>query len=475
MKHNFIGIDLGATSGRVVLVSLDRCEDGISHIGMKVLRRFDNPIIKTGEHFYWDIYALWSEIKEGLRTAAEMGGTIDSIGVDTWGVDIVWIGKDGTILGQPIAYRDPYTQGTPEKVFDHISRHELYCRTGIQTLNFNTLFQLYAQNESGFAPKEAAAKMLFMPDAISYLLTGETVCEYTALSTSNMMNACTREIDEELLRLVGMDAAMLGRYVQPGQRIGNLSESVQAETGLGAVPVIAVAGHDTGSAVAAVPAEDGDFAYLSSGTWSLMGVELPEPILTEESEKENFTNEGGISGTVRYLKNITGMWLLEQCRKQWKAAGKEYAYPQIIAMAERAIGEKRYTIIQPDDTSLASPMRMADAIAALAGCEMADDETIATIFMSLANRYAQVFIRLQQLTGKTLNCLHVIGGGAQNELLNQLTANAVGVPVVAGPTEATVIGNAMIQAQATGVVTERKEMRRIIRQSVELKTFNPQL
>lgn len=475
MKHHFIGIDLGATSGRVVLVSLDRCEGNMSHIGMEVLRRFDNPIIKTGEHFYWDLYALWSEIKEGLRSAAELGIHIDSIGVDTWGVDVVWIGKDGTILGQPIAYRDPYTRGVPEKVFAHVSRHELYCLTGIQTLDFNTLFQLHAQNESGFAPKEAAAKMLFMPDAISYLLTGETVCEYTALSTSNMMNAYTRETDGELLRLVGMDAAMLGRYVQPGQRIGNLSENVQAETGLGAVPVIAVAGHDTGSAVAAVPAEDEDFAYLSSGTWSLMGVELPEPILTEESEKENFTNEGGIDGTVRYLKNITGMWLLEQCRKQWKAEGKDYAYPQIIDMAEKAIAAKRYAVINPDDTSLASPTRMVDAIAALAGREMAADETMATIFMSLANRYAQVFVRLQQLTGKTLKCLHVIGGGAQNGLLNQLTANAVGVPVIAGPTEATVIGNAMIQAQAMGVVKNLAEIRRIIRQSVELKTFNPQL
>ena len=475
MKHHFIGIDLGATSGRVVLVSLDRCEGNTSRIGMEVLRRFDNPIIKTGEHFYWDIYALWSEIKEGLRAAAGLGVEIDSIGVDTWGVDVVWIGKDGTILGQPVSYRDPYTQGVPEKVFDHIPRHGLYRRTGIQTLNFNTLFQLYAQHTGGFSPKAAADKMLFMPDAISYLLTGETVCEYTALSTSNMMNARTRKADSELLRLVGMDETMLGRYVQPGQCIGNLSESVQTETGLGTVPVIAVAGHDTGSAVAAVPAENENFAYLSSGTWSLMGVELPEPILTEESEKENFTNEGGINGTVRYLKNITGMWLLEQCRKQWKAAGKDYAYPQIIAMAEQAIAEKCYAIINPDDTSLANPTRMADAIAALAGREMADDEIMATVFMSLAHRYAQVFVRLQQLTGKTLKYLHVIGGGAQNGLLNQLTANAVGVPVIAGPAEATVIGNVMLQAQAEGIVKNLEEMRRIIRQSVELKTFNPQL
>ena len=439
MTNYHIGIDLGATSGRVVL----GCKNKSNTLDIEVIHRFENKLTEADGHWHWDIHALWREIVAGCRKAAQRGVNIVSIGVDTWGVDVVMIGKNGEILGLPIAYRDPYTIGVPERVFREMSREDIYAVTGIQTMDFNTLFQLRAMHDEGLPAFRQAHKILFMPDAFSYLLSGEQVCEYTILSTSQLMNAQTRQLDERLLRLAGVKAEQFGRMVMPGEQIGTLTEEVQALTGLGAIDVIAVAGHDTASAVAAVPHKDENYAYLSSGTWSLMGVVVSAPILTAEAQQANFTNEGGVGGTIRFLKNITGMWLLEQCLLQWKEEGKTYRYTEMEEMAAKEL--QHVSPVCPDDPSLAHPTKMADAIRTLAGQPLTDAQVMATIFVSLSHRYAEVLDLLRRLTGKTITTLHIIGGGSQNALLNRLTREATGVEVVTGPVEATVEGNIKIQ------------------------------
>ena len=317
-KKYFFAVDLGATSGRTIIGSM---ADG--RLEQEEITRFPNNLIETGGHFYWDIYALYFEMIRGLKEVARRGITLTSIGIDTWGVDFVFIGKDGAILRNPMAYRDPHTFGRMEEYLQNVVlRREVYDITGIQFMNFNSLFQLYAMQQDGNVAMQMAEKVLFVPDALSWMLTGEAVCEYTIASTSQMLDPRTGDLSEKLIESVGMKRSQFGRMVQPGTQIGVLTEEVQKMTGLGAVPVIAVAGHDTGAAVAAVPAKDEQFAYLSSGTWSLMGIETKEAIINDRSYELNFTNEGGIEGTTRFLKNICGMWLYERCRKEWISRGE---------------------------------------------------------------------------------------------------------------------------------------------------------
>ncbi len=470
--QHFIAVDLGATSGRVILATVAK-----ERTDMETLHRFSNRLVCTGGKYYWNIYALYEEIVEGLRLAARRGVPVRSIGIDTWGVDMAFVAEDGTLAGLPRAYRDPYTGGIPEEFFRTIPRREVYERTGIQFMNFNSLYQLCAARKEGSAALKHASKILFMPDALSYLLTGEAVCEYTVLSTSQFMNPHTKRPDAELLAAAGIDASLFPRVVMPGERIGVLTASVAHQTGLGPVPVVAVAGHDTGSAVAAVPAENERFAYLSSGTWSLMGIELPEPVIDDRTYTLNFTNEGGVDGTARLLKNITGMWLLEQCRTAWAREGKEYSYTDIMRMTEAAAPSG--ATIDPDAAEFAAPTDMPAAIRAYCRdhglTEPADDAaTMRLIFDSLAAKYAEVLQKLRQLAPFDIECLHVIGGGAQNELLNRLTATACGIPVVAGPTEATALGNVMVQARTAGMVGTLAEIRQHIRRSVRTRTYNPE-
>ncbi len=470
-KH-FIAIDLGATSGRVILATLAE-----GNIALDVVHRFPNRLVALGGRIYWNIYALYEEILEGLRLAARRNLPIESIGVDTWGVDFVLVGEDGTMLGAPRAYRDPYTNGAPEEFFAKIPRQEVYGRTGIQIMNFNSLFQLHALQKEGSSALKAADKLLFMPDAISYLLTGEKVCEYTILSTSQLMNPRTKALDGKLLEALGIDTSLFPRLIMPGERIGTLSAEVAAATGLGEIPVVAVAGHDTGSAIAAVPAENERFAYLSSGTWSLMGIELQQPEITAESYELNYTNEGGVDGTTRFLKNITGMWLLEQCRAAWSREGKEYSYPQIMEMTLSTAPST--CVIDPDADEFAAPTDMPAAIRRWCGAHgipspKDDAAMMRLIFDSLAAKYAEVLGKLRGVAPFAIDTLHVIGGGAQNALLNQMTANACGIPVVAGPVEATALGNVMVQARAADVVGSLEEMRRFIRASVETTIYIPE-
>ena len=351
MKQNFFAVDLGATSGRTILGSF--IEGGLN---LEEINRFPNHLIEVGGHFYWDIYALYRHIIDGLKLVAHRGESIASIGIDTWGVDFVLLGKDGNLLRQPYAYRDPHTVGAPEAFFSRISRSEVYGKTGIQVMNFNSLFQLDTLRRNHDSALEAADKVLFMPDALSYMLTGKMVTEYTIASTAQLVNAHTQRLEPELLKAVGLQEENFGRFVFPGEKIGTLTEEVQKITGLGAIPVIAVAGHDTGSAVAAVPALDRNFAYLSSGTWSLMGVETDAPVITAETEALNFTNEGGVEGTIRLLKNICGMWLLERCRLNWG----DTSYPELITEADSC--EPFRSLINPDDDCFANPADMEQAI-----------------------------------------------------------------------------------------------------------------
>ena len=468
---HFFAVDLGATSGRTILGSL-----GEDKMELRELTRFPNHIIETGGHFFWDIYALYNEIINGLKVVAKEGITIQSIGIDTWGVDFVFIGKDGGLLRNPYCYRDPHTVGAMEEYFTHIPKEKVYDITGIQFMNFNSLFQLSTLKRNGCSALEAADKILFIPDALSYMLTGKMVTEYTIASTSQILNPRTKKFEKELLDVVGVKEEQWGRFVFPGEQIGTLTEEIQKMTGLGAVPVIAVAGHDTASAVAAVPAQNEKFAYLSSGTWSLMGIEVKDAIINQKSYNMNFTNEGGIEGTTRFLKNICGMWLLERCRKEWDAT-QNYSYPELI---EAALAVPAFrSLINPDAPCFANPSSMIEAIRhyCLETNQPVPEtygEITRCIFDSLALRYKQVFGYLQDMAPFNIEKLHIIGGGSKNNQLNQFTCNAVGVPVVAGPSEGTAIGNIMLQAKANGLVKDIAEMRQLISTSIETALFTPE-
>ena len=467
--YNFLAFDLGATSGRSVIGTL---RDG--KIETRELTRFPNGIIELHGKFYWNLLGLYEHLKEGLVACAKEGITPDSIGIDTWGVDVVPIGKDGSILGMPRAYRDPYTNDAPERYFEIVPREEVYDKTGIQIMNFNSVFQLDTLRRNNCSALAAADKILFIPDALAYLLTGEAVTEYTIASTAQMIDPRTKEWDADILALLGLKAEDFGKMTMPGEKIGVLTEEVQRLTGLGAVPVVAVASHDTGSAVAAVPMEDEKSAYLSSGTWSLMGIESQEPIISDKSFELNFTNEGGIEGTIRVLKNICGMWLLERCRAEWPQMG----YGELIASAEKE--EAFRSLINPDATCFANPQSMTEAIKAycVATGQPAPEnigQYVRCIFESLALRYRQVVEMLRELSPVAIERLYVIGGGARNEMLNQCTANAIGIPVVTGSSESTAIGNVMMQAKWAGVVATIDEMRAMIRSSLDdSKRYEPQ-
>lgn len=459
--RHFAAVDLGATSGRVILATIAE-----GKISMEEIHRFADPIIQMQGHFYWDFPAIYKSVVEGLAKIAASGVAIESIGIDTWGVDFAMFGEDGALLRLPYCYRDPHTTDAPEKFFERMPRKELYEKTGIQIMNFNSVFQFDTLRRNNCSALNAAEKILFIPDALAYLLTGEAVTEYTIASTAQMIDPRTKLWDEDILNLLGLSADKFGRMVMPGQKIGQLTAEVQRLTGLGAVPVVAVASHDTGSAVAAVPAEDENYAYLSSGTWSLMGIESAEPIISERSFELNFTNEGGIEGTIRVLKNICGMWLLERCRAEWPEMG----YAELIAAAESA--ESFRSLINPDAKCFANPESMTTAIVDYCNAtNQPAPETIGQfvrcIFDSLALRYRQVVEMLRELSPVAIEKLYVIGGGARNQMLNQCTANAIGIPVETGSSESTAVGNVMMQAKWAGAVDSISQMRAMIRESLD--------
>ncbi len=458
--HRFAAVDLGATSGRVILAAIDGDE-----ITLEEISRFPDPIIEMQGHFYWDLPAIYKSVIEGLGAIAARGVAIESVGIDTWGVDFAMFGRDGALLRLPYCYRDPHTDGAPEKFFERMPCKTLYEKTGIQIMNFNSVFQFDSLRRNGCSALEAADKILFIPDALAYMLTGNAVTEYTIASTAQMIDPRTKQWDTDILNELGLSPEKFGRMTMSGDMIGTLTAEAQRLTGLGAVPVVAVASHDTGSAVAAVPAEDDNFAYLSSGTWSLMGIESKEPIIDERSFAMNFTNEGGVEGTVRVLKNICGMWLLERCRAEWP----ETNYSEIATAAE--LSEPFSSVINPDAPCFANPLSMTEAIADY--CRRTGQpvpESVGQyarcIFESLALRYRQVIEMLKTLSPHPIEKLYVIGGGARNEMLNRFTADATGIPVETGSSESTALGNVMMQAKHAGVAGSVAEMRGMIRASL---------
>ena len=470
-QHHYLAVDLGATSGRTTLATFDG-----TNITLRELTRFANPMVPIAGHIHWNIVELYNQILCALRLTCREGIEPDSIGIDTWGCDVAYFGSKGNLVSLPYCYRGSHTEGAMEAYFERMSAEELYDRSGIQFMPFNTIFQLDAVNRLGLVNLEGVDKILFIPDALSYMLTGKMVTEYTIASTSQILNPRTKKFEKELLDVVGVKEEQWGRFVFPGEQIGTLTEEIQKMTGLGAVPVIAVAGHDTASAVAAVPAQNEKFAYLSSGTWSLMGIEVKDAIINQKSYNMNFTNEGGIEGTTRFLKNICGMWLLERCRKEWDAT-QNYSYPELI---EAALAVPAFrSLINPDAPCFANPSSMIEAIRhyCLETNQPVPEtygEITRCIFDSLALRYKQVFGYLQDMAPFNIEKLHIIGGGSKNNQLNQFTCNAVGVPVVAGPSEGTAIGNIMLQAKANGLVKDIAEMRQLISTSIETAQFAPE-
>ena len=465
----YLSVDLGATSGRTVLATYDN-----GRIDMREFTRFDNPQIPVGGHIYWNLPHLYNEVLKALRLVATEGIELRSIGIDTWGCDVAFFGADGQLIGLPYCYRDPHTDGAMEDYFANaVPRQEVYERTGIQLMPFNTLFHLHTLRRENSVALANAAKILFIPDALIYMLTGEAVCETTVASTSQMLNPVTGDLDETLLQSIGLKRDQFGRLVKPGEVVGRLTPQVQEATGVGVLPIVAVGSHDTASAVAAVPATDANYAYLSCGTWSLLGIESQHPIINAESYRENFTNEGGLDDTTRFLKNICGLWLFEQSRREWTDIPADVNELNALCLTSTC-----QSLLNPDDPRLAHPVSMTTAIReVLAETGQPLPETpadyVRVIFRSLAARYAEVVGLLRKLSDVDIQRLHVIGGGSRNVYLMQFAADALQMPVIAGPKEGTALGNALVQVRADGFVSSLSEMRAVIASSIELVTYNP--
>jgi len=468
-----IAIDLGAGSGRVFLAGLSRAE-----LLLEEVHRFQYAPITGNGHLRWNVGQIFTDLKMGLRQGGEwarqFGRPVSSIGVDSWGTDYGLIDKNGNLCENPVCYRDKRTQQTIEKVFEQISCDQIFARTGIQFLVFNTLFQLHAHMHTGLPGN--AARLLLIPDLMHFLLTGRAATEYTNATTTQMVKAQTSEWDYELLASLKLPKRLLTEIIPAGTEVGLLKSPVAEEVRLNGVRVIAPATHDTASAVAGVPLEDG-FAYISSGTWSLVGIERESPIINDDACRKNFTNEGGAFGTIRFLKNVMGLWILESCRGEWQDNGFDTQYDSLLTQVSELEGSS--TFIFPDDPRFFSPLSMLDALAQQlmeTGQRVPSHpaELTKVILDSLAMRYASILNTIQALTGRRLQGVHIVGGGSKNDYLNQATANATGLPVLAGPVEATVTGNVLVQAIASGRFESLAEGREYVAKNMQLKRFTPQ-
>ena len=469
MSACYVAVDLGAESGRVVLGRFDG-----GRVSLEEVHRFPNTAVKLPDGLHWDILRIFSEIKEGLAKAAREV-RVEGVGIDSWGVDFGLLDGDGALVSNPYHHRDPRTEGLVEKTFGIVPKEEIYRTTGIQFLPINTLYQLLAMRGSPLL--EAAETMLLIPDLINYWLTGEKACEYTNATTTQLVDLERGGWSEDLLERFGIPGSVLAPIVLPATEFGPLLPEVAEELGTRAdLPVFAVASHDTASAVVAVPAQADDFAYISSGTWSLVGVESREPIVTREAMEANFTNEGGFAGTTRFLKNVMGLWILQECRKQWARDGNEYSYEELARLAKDA--PSAGALVDPDHPAFLAPGNMVSRVQSF--CErmgQTPPEGPAAIarcvFESLALKYGHAIEQAQRLTGRNVGSINVVGGGSRNALLCQLTADASGLPVVAGPVEATAMGNVMVQAFAQGRVGSPEEIRAVVRDSFESTTYEP--
>lgn len=468
----YLAVDLGAESGRVVAGVYEN-----DKLDLVEVHRFPNGPKQAADGIHWDLSELFKQITHGLRLAGEKwGGAIASIGVDTWGVDYGLLDADGELIAEPFHYRDSRTDGMQEQMFKSVPRREVYGTTGIQFLPFNTLYQLAAEKRGPNDPYTRAEKLLFVPDLINYLLTGRMCSELTIASTSQFLDARTRTWAKPMLEKLGLDSGRLCELVEPGQVIGTLSDAMATQTKLGPVPVVAVGAHDTASAVAAVPASGSGWAYLSSGTWSLMGIETRGPVINDVTYEHGFTNEAGVLGTVRLLKNISGLWLLQECKRAWEKNGNDYSYSQLVELAEKAAPFSR--VLNPDDPCFAAPGGMPgriDEYLKQHGQEPCADhgQMVRTIIESLAARYTQVITTLEQLMGVPIRTLHIVGGGSQNGLLNQCTADATGRRVITGPVEATGIGNMLMQMIADGALADLAAGRALVDRNVDKQIYEP--
>lgn len=467
-QRQYLAVDLGATSGRTTLATFDG-----SNISLRELTRFANPMVPIAGHIHWNIVELYNQILSALALVHKQGIELDSIGIDTWGCDVAYFGAKGNLISLPYCYRGSHTEGAMEAYFERMPAAELYNRSGIQFMPFNTIFQLDAINRLGLVKVADVDKILFIPDALNYMLTGVAATEYSVATTGQIVDAQSKQLDEKVLSVAGIDKGQFGQFITPGTVLGELTEQNKHHTGITKAKVIAVAGHDTASAVAAVPVGP-EAAYLSCGTWSLMGIKTESPIITEQSFAENFTNEGGVDGTIRFLKNICGLWLFERCRAEFTDAPKDVA--ELVALAG-SVGDDFTTLINPDDPTFANPPSMIEAIDNYA--ERTSQRKPSTpaeycncIFRSLAARYREVFTLLEQFAGRRLEYLYVIGGGAQNAMLMQLTADAIGRDVVVGVAESTTMGNILMQMRALGDI-EAADMQRIIAASTNTKIYKP--
>lgn len=462
----YLAIDFGGGSGRVIAGTITD-EKGEKKLTMQLVHRFQNRQVRLGNHVYWDFPALFEDMKTGLKKAAQLGLKVSGIAIDTWGVDFGFIDRDGNLVGNPVCYRDARTNGMAERFFADVDRTAHYAVNGTQVMEINTLFQLLSLKLADSPQLQIADKMLFTPDLFSYFLTGEANTEYTIASTSEMLDARKRDWDWQLIDSLGLPRHLFCPIVMPGTVRGRLRKDIAEETGLGEVDVIAVGSHDTASAVAAVPATDDEqpVAFISSGTWSLLGVEINEPILTEGARRAEFTNEGGIGGKITFLQNITGLWFIQRLMAEWKEEGDEQQYDILLPAAEKAVID---TVIPVDDAAFQNPPSMQQAIIDYCNAHnltapTSKAETTRVVLQSLAAKYAEATSALNAMLPSPIKKLHIIGGGSQNKLLNRLTEEALGVPVEAGPVEATGIGNILTQALAKGEVSDIAEMRRIVK------------
>ena len=473
--RDFLAIDLGASNGRVLAGRWDGSRFGLSEI-----QRFPNvPVSQTGR-LQWDALAIWSEVKSGLARyaagVAERPGELAGLGLDTWGVDFGLLDRAGNLLGNPYHYRDRRTAGVMAQAFERVPRRDVFMATGVQPMHYNTLYQLLAMVRAEDPQIDAAATMLSMPNLFAYWLCGRKAAEYTHATTTQCLDARTRGWAVGVLEALGIPTRIFPALVEPGTLLGPISPDVTAETGIPAAPVFAVACHDTASAVAAIPGLDAASAFISSGTWSLMGVEVPSPIVTDAALEAGFTNEGGVAGTTRLLRNIPGLWLVAECRRKWQRDGREYGWDELAALAEQSPGLR--SLIDPDDPTLLNPPDMPAAIRAL--CRATGQEppesagaVVRCCLDSLAARCLSTLDNLAEVTGRRPETIRVVGGGSRNQLLCQLTADACGLPVVAGPAEATAFGNVLVQAIAAGDLRDVAEGRAAVAASVALETYDP--
>ena len=471
MAKRVLAFDFGASSGRAIIGTLDN-----GKITLNEVHRFSNDPVTVNGTFYWDVLRLFHEIKQGLLKAKQAGG-FDSIGIDTWGVDFGLLDKDGVLLENPVHYRDKRNIGMVEKAAKYIGKDEMYKLTGIQFMDFNTAFQLLSIKENRPELLARAQSLLFMPDLFAYVLTGNKVSEYSIATTSQLVDINTRDWSKEMLEKLGLPEKIFNRIVPSGSVTGYLSDEICEELGLEKVPVIAVCGHDTQSAVTAVPSEKEDFAFISSGTWSLFGTETKKPIVNDLSYSFNVTNEGGFGYSTAFLKNICGLWLIQESRRQWIREGKEYSYAEL---EKAALREKPFArFIDPDAPEFAVPGNLPARITEYCrrtGQSVPENEgqTVRCIYESLALRYRAVLEGIEKCTGKNYDSLNVVGGGTKDTLLCKMTADACNITVYAGPIEATVMGNVAVQLISGGDIADVVEARRIIANSGQLKCYSPE-